>query len=109
MSARENRCRDRQPYPCEVLLPQHSSSLKRNSCCIELECRRQRREENERKTIGFTALLVDAATLAMCPIALNGVQRLIGDVEQATQVVALARLLFSCDDFWVIFTRIHQP
>lgn len=51
---------------------------------------------------------MDAATLAMFPTALNAVQRLIGDVEQAAQVVALARLLFSCDDFRVIFARVHE-
>jgi hypothetical protein len=56
----------------------------------------------------FTSLLVDAATLAMFATALYGVQRLIGDVEQAAQVVALARLLFSCDHLWVIFGRVHQ-
>jgi hypothetical protein len=52
---------------------------------------------------------VDAATLAMWPIALNAVQRLIGDVKQAAQVIALARILFCCDDFWVTAARIHQP
>jgi hypothetical protein len=54
-------------------------------------------------------LSVDAATLAMRPIALNGVERLIGDVEQAAQVIALARVLFGRDDFWVTAARIHQP
>jgi hypothetical protein len=63
---------------------------------------------NERKKSGFTALLVDAATLAMCPIALNGVQRLIGDVEEATQVIALDRVLFACDKFWLIAERIQE-
>jgi hypothetical protein len=53
---------------------------------------------------------VGAATLAMWPIALNGVQRLVGDVEQAAQVIAPARVvLFGCDDFWVTAARIHQP
>jgi hypothetical protein len=54
-------------------------------------------------------VLVDAATLAMWPIALNGQQRLIGDVEQAAQVIAPARVLFGRDDFWVTAARIHQP
>ena len=52
---------------------------------------------------------MDAATLAMGPIALNGVQRLVGDVEQAAEVIVLARVLFWCDDFWVTAARIHQP
>jgi len=52
---------------------------------------------------------VDAATLAMWPIALNWEQRLIGDVEQAAQVIAPDRVLFGCDDFWVTAARIHQP
>jgi hypothetical protein len=54
-------------------------------------------------------LSVDAATLAMGPIALNGVQRFVGDVEQAAQVIVLARVLFWCDDFRVTAARIHQP
>ena len=44
----------------------------------------------------------------MFATAFNAVQRFIGDVEQAAQVIALARLLFLCGDFWVIFARIHQ-
>jgi len=52
---------------------------------------------------------VDAATLAMWSIALNWEQRLIGDVEQAAQVIAPDRVLFGCDDFWVTAARIHQP
>jgi hypothetical protein len=52
---------------------------------------------------------VDAATLAMFPTALNAVvQRLIGDVEQAAQIIALDRVFVSCDDFRVILAGIHQ-
>jgi hypothetical protein len=65
-------------------------------------------KKTNRRKVDFTALLVDAATLAMFATALNVVQRLIGDVEQAAQVVALVRLLFWCNDFWVIFGRVHQ-
>jgi hypothetical protein len=57
----------------------------------------------------FGIVSVDAATPAMWPIALNGEQRLIGDVEQAAQVIAPTRVLFGCDDFWVTRARIHQP
>ena len=52
---------------------------------------------------------MDAATLPMWPIALNREQRFVGDVEQAAQVIAPARVLFGCDDFWVTAARIHQP
>jgi hypothetical protein len=52
---------------------------------------------------------VDAATLEKWPIAVNGVQGLVGDVEQAAQVIAAARVFFRCDDFWVTAARIHQP
>jgi hypothetical protein len=63
--------------------------------------RRKKRVEEKRE------LSVDPATLAMWSIALNGEQRLIGDVEQAAQVIAPARVLFGCDDFWVTAARIH--
>ena len=52
---------------------------------------------------------MDAATLARWPIAVNGVQRFVGDVEQAAQVIAAARVLFWCDDFLVAAAGIHQP
>lgn len=52
---------------------------------------------------------MDAATFAMFPTALNAVvQRLIGDVEQAAQIIALDRVFFSYDDFRVILAGIHQ-
>jgi hypothetical protein len=51
---------------------------------------------------------VDAATLAMCPIALNGMQSLIGDVEEATQVIVLDRILVPRDEFWLIFDWIQE-
>jgi len=65
--------------------------------------RRKKRVEEKRE------LSVDAATLPMWPIALNREQRFVGDVEQAAQVIAPARVLFGCDDFWVTAARIHQP
>ena len=63
----------------------------------------------EQEKSDLRTVLVDAATLPMWPIALNGEQRLIGDVEQAAQVIAPARVLFWCTDFWVTAARIHQP
>jgi len=60
------------------------------------------------KKADFTALLVDAATLAMFATALDVVQCLVSDVQQAAQVIALDRVLFACDEFRLILERIQE-
>lgn len=74
---------------------------------IERFARKEKKEQ--KKTENFGIASVDAATLAMWPIAVNGVQGFVGDVEQAAQVIAAARVLFWCDDFLVAAAGIHQP
>ena len=68
-----------------------------------LTATRKRAEES-----GFMALLVDAATLAMFATALNVMQRLVSNVEEATQVIVLDRILVPRDEFWLILDWIQE-
>jgi hypothetical protein len=52
--------------------------------------------------------LVNAAALAMCPTVLTALQRFVGDVDQAAQIIALDRVLFACHDFGFTLARIHE-